>query len=64
MNEVCFPIGLNIKEGAVLNMLCIKKTFDYHLEKRMLNKIYCKETKNMSLKNKKKKKSNKTKKSY
>ena len=63
MNEVCFPIGLNIKQDITLNMLCIKKKFDYHLEKRILNKIYSTETKSNSLKNIKRPKS-KTRKTY
>lgn len=63
MNDVCFPIGLNIKQDITLNMLCIKKNFDYHLEKRILNKIYSTETKSNSLKNIKPRKS-KTRKTY
>jgi len=63
MNDVCFPIGLNIKQDITLNMLCIKKNFDYHLEKRILNKIYSTETKSNSLKHIKPRKS-KTRKTY
>jgi hypothetical protein len=63
MNDICFPIGLNIKKGITVNMLCIKKNFDYHVEKRILDKIYSSESKSSSLKNIKPKKSN-TRKNY
>lgn len=63
MNNTCFPIGLSINDRNIVNMLCIKNSFDYHIEKRVLNKIYCNEKKSLSLKNMKKKQK-KTKKSY
>ena len=63
MNEVCFPIGLTIKQDIIVNRLCIKKNFDYLMENRILNKIYSSETKSNSLKNTKVKK-RKTRKHY
>lgn len=63
MNEVCFPIGLNIQQDIIVNRFCIKKNFDYHMEKRILNKIYSREPKSNSLKKLKKMKS-KTRKNY
>ena len=62
MNEVCFPIGLSIQQDIIVNRLCIKKNFDYYLEKRILNKIYSSETKSISRKDKVK--INKTRKHY
>jgi hypothetical protein len=55
MNEVCFPIGLSIQQNIIVNRLCVKKNFDYHMEKRILNKIYASETKSNSRKDKVKK---------
>jgi hypothetical protein len=52
MNEVCFPIGLSIQQDIIVNRLCVKKNFDYHMEKRILNKIYSCETKSNSRKDK------------
>jgi hypothetical protein len=52
MNEVCFPIGLSIQQDIIVNRLCVKKNFDYHMEKRILNKIYSSETKSNSRKDK------------
>lgn len=62
MNEVCFPIGLSIQQDIIVNRLCVKKNFDYYLEKRILNKIYSSETKSNSRKDKVKK--TKTRKHY
>jgi len=45
------------------NLLCKKKTFDIHIEKRILNKIYGDKTRIMSLKCKQQK-PRKTKKHY
>ena len=64
MNELCFPIGLNIKKDNIVNVLCIKNNFDFHMETRILNKIYNKNQKSNSLKNKKSLKKIKTKKNY
>ena len=58
-----FPIGLNIKEINEENLLCKKKKFDIHIEKRILNKIYGDKPRIMTLKYKKQK-PNKTKKNY
>lgn len=62
MDKLCFPIGLNIKNDNIVNVLCIKNNFDYHMEKRILNKVYNNNKKSNSLKNKKIK--TKTKKNY
>jgi len=40
MNKNCFPIGLNMKYVKPEKVLCIKKKFDFSLEKRILDKIY------------------------
>jgi hypothetical protein len=64
MNNICLPIGLTINENKTINMLCITKSFDLHLERRILNKIYSNEIKSNSLKNLKPHKSNKTRKNY
>lgn len=63
MNAICLPIGLTIQEDTTMNMLCITKSFDLHLERRLLNKIYSTEIKSNSLKNLKPRKS-KTRKNY
>lgn len=63
MNKVCFPVGLNIKDKISVNSICINKPFDIHIERRILNKVYCDETKSKSLKNIKKKRK-RTKKNY
>jgi len=63
MNNICLPIGLNINEDNTINMLCITKSFDLHLERRILNKIYSNDIKSNSLKNLKPQRS-KTKKNY
>ena len=58
-----FPIGLNIKEINEENLLCKKKKFDIHIEKRILNKIYGDKTRIMTMKCKQQK-PGKTKKHY
>lgn len=63
MNNVCFPVGLMVNDKISVYSLCIKKSFDYHIEKKILNKLYSNETKSSSLKNIKKKQK-KTKKNY
>lgn len=63
MNKVCFPIGLNINDKISVNSICINKPFDIHIERRILNKVYCDEPKSKSLKNIKKKRK-RTKKNY
>lgn len=63
MNAICLPIGLTIQDDKTMNMLCITKSFDLHLERRLLNKIYSTEIKSNSLKNLKPRKS-KTRKNY
>ena len=64
MNDICLPIGLTIHEDKTMNMLCITKSFDFHLERRILNKIYSNEIKYNSLKNLKPQKKRKTRKNY
>lgn len=64
MNNVCFPIGLMIRDKICVPKLCIKKSFDYHMERKILNKLYGDETKSISFKNTKHKTQKKTKKRY
>jgi hypothetical protein len=52
MNELCFPVGLNIKSQDIIHTIYIKNDFNYSVEKNILNKLYQLEKKTSSLKKK------------